>query len=119
MKDLKINLVGGLPELALEAEDTIRNNIYLSLAIRKGTWWHDPGFGLDWSPRQKLTSRTPALLRERCLEALKWILDIGRAKSIEVTTERDTKNRRRINVLVEAVQADGREVTFETYTEVI
>ena len=98
----------------------IFNNIYLSLAIKKGAWWHDPDFGLRDRGRMKNTESTARLVRGDCKQALQWIIDSGRATSIKVYTERDrSQDLHRLKILVKATQADGRRVTFETFKEVV
>jgi phage gp46-like protein len=118
--DFAIGNKAGLLEMSFDKSGDIRNNILVSLSIRKGSWWQDPEFGLRDRGRMKLTDQTVRLVRSDCLEALQWLKDTGRAKSIEVTTLRDrAENVNRIKVLVEAVQADGRAVTFEHFIEVV
>ncbi len=102
-----------------EAAD-IGNNIYLSLAVEKGAFFHNPAFGLRRRGRLKNTETTAGLIRQDYLEALRWLVDTGRAKSVEVFVERDrTQDLGRLKVLIEAVQADGRTVTFTTFKEVV
>ena len=98
------------------------NNIYLSLMIRKGSFFQSPAFGsrLHLLHRAKLTSRTEALAVEYCREALQWIIDTGRASKIDIQTEIDKlQNPHRLKVLIEATKAGGGLVTFETFVEVI
>jgi phage gp46-like protein len=59
------------------------------------------------------------VVRERIRRALRWILDLGRATRMDVETGRDARNPARINVRIEAVQADGRQVSYDTFVEVI
>ncbi|MDA8428945.1 MAG: phage GP46 family protein [Geobacteraceae bacterium] len=97
----------------------ILNNIIVSLAIKKGSWWHDLNFGLTDRPRLKNTPATARLIKQDIEQALQWIIDAGRAKSIEVATWRDQNDRHRLNILVTAIQADGRAVTYTTFKEVV
>lgn len=97
----------------------ILNNIVISLSIKKGSWWHDPTFGCTDRPRVKNTPATARLIRQDIEQALQWILDAGRATSIDVATWHDDNDRHRLNVLVTATQADGRVVTYTTYKEVV
>jgi hypothetical protein len=47
-------------------------------------------------------------------------MDIGRAKSIEVLSQRDrTEDPHRIKLVIRAIQADGRSVAFDTFLEVV
>ncbi len=87
------------------------NNIFLSLKVPKGSRLH-------LLRRAKLTDRTVTLAEEYCREALQWLLDIGRATKIDIFSERDSKNIHRLNLKVEVIQADGREISFQTFVEV-
>jgi len=98
----------------------ITNNIYLSLTVEKGSFFHNPSFGLRQRGRLKNTETTAALIRHDYLDALQWLIDTGRAKSVDVYVERDrTQDLNRLKILVEVVQADGHKVTFETFREVV
>jgi len=98
--------------------DDIMNNIYLSLNVAQGTWAFNPSFGsrLHLLQRAKATAHTAASAKEYCNEALKWLLDAGRADSIEVETELDGAQGR-LNCLIAAVQ-NGKKITYEHFVEV-
>jgi phage gp46-like protein len=119
MKDFKITINGVAAELDLNAtETTIVNNIWLSLVVPKGSWWHDPTFGSRLKEIKKLTASAVALAKDYCDEACKWILKLGRATSITFKTEADTDVRGRLLIHCAAVQADGLEVNFTIFKEV-
>lgn len=102
--------------------ETIFNNVYLSLMLRKGSFFAAPEFGsrLHLLHRAKNTARTELLAREYCREALQWLLDTGRATAVDVFAERDRQqNLNLLKLLVEVTQADGRELTFHTFVEVV
>ncbi|TAN61357.1 hypothetical protein EPN18_06815 [bacterium] len=103
-------------QFALTAD--IMNNIYLSLAVRKGAWPFAPKFGskLHLLQRSKATAHTAAVAKEYCDEALKWILDDGRADSINVVTELD-RNSNRLNLHVTAAW-NGKKITYDSFVEV-
>lgn len=120
--DFKIEIDGATADMTFEKADTIMNNIYLSLMIPRGSFFQNPDFGsrLHLLLRAKNTANTEMLAKEYCKEALQWITDTGKAKKIEVITERDrTQDLHRLKVLIRATQADGQQVTFETFLEVI
>ena len=68
----------------------------------------------------KNTDKAPDLVEAYAKEALQWVIDAGRAKSITVSAYQD-KKRYPNGVLLkgEAVQADGRKVPFEQFVEVV
>lgn len=120
--DFGIETSTGQGEMTYDPVTDIRNNIYLSLEVRRGSFFARPGFGsrLHLLSREKNTARTAAIARDYCREALQWLLDSGRASAIEVTVERDPEgDPHRLKILVQATQADLTPVTFETFQEVI
>ncbi len=91
----------------------LSNNIFLSLAVRRGSFFQNPSFGsrLYLLLRKKNSAQTAALAKEYVREALQWI---------DITVERDTTvNLSRLKLLIQATKADGETVTFTTFTEVV
>lgn len=123
MRDYCVDISDGIPKLILDGScDTIANNVYLSLMVPQGSWFHNPRFGsrLHLLRRAKNTPRTALLAREYALEALRWLLDTGRASAVEVTVQVDRlRDPHRLGLLVEAVQADGRQLSFTLFHEVV
>lgn len=118
--DFAINMQEGMGQMTFTPADDIFNNIYLSLTVEKGSFFHNPNFGLRQRGRLKNTETTAALLRHDYLEALQWLVDTGRAKSVAVWVERDRRqDLNRLQLLCEVMQADGRTMTFETFKEVV
>jgi len=110
------NLTG---TMSWEACDSLVNNMFLSLAVERGAWWHNPAFGLRRRQRLKNTETTAALIRHDYLEALQWLLDTGKAKEVLVTVRRDRAvDLNRLLILVEVAQADNRRVSFTVFQEV-
>ena len=122
--DFRINIEQGtgLGAMTFEKADTILNNIYLSLIVRKGSFFQNTDFGsrLHLLKRAKNTEKTAALAEEYCKEALQWLLNIGRATKINVYSERDRlQDLNRLKLLIEVTQSDGKQISFETFAEVI
>lgn len=115
---LSIDHAGVLDETFIPATD-ILNNIIISLAIRKGSWWHDPAFGLIDRPRLKNTPAIARLIKQDIEQALQWIITAGRASSIQVETWRDDNDPYRLIVLVTATQTNGQVVTYSIFKEVV
>lgn len=104
----------------LSPVSTLMNNIFLSLTIIKGTWFHRTEFGIERRERLKNTVGNARLVQQDCQKALQWLLDTKRATSIDVFVERDRiQDLSRLKILVQARQADGRVVTFITFKEVV
>ncbi len=122
MMDFKIMTEDAIGQMTFDKADNIFNNVFLSLMIEKGSFFQNPEFGsrLHLLKRTKNTEKTVALAEEYCKEALQWLIDAGRAKKIEVFTQRDRlQDLNRLKLLVEVTQADGRQVSFETFVEVV
>lgn len=110
----------GTADMSFDQADSIINNIYLSLTVIKGTWFHRPGFGVARRERMKNTLQTARLIQQDCQEALQWLIDTGRATTVDVAAERDrTQNLNRLKIAVQVQQADGNIVTFTTFREVV
>lgn len=120
--DYKIEISGTTADMTFEKAETIMNNVYLSLMIQRGSFFQNPDFGsrLHLLQRGKNTANTELLAKEYCKEALQWLIEAGKADKIEVFTERDVnQDPYRLKLLVSVTQADGRQVTFETFLEVV
>jgi phage gp46-like protein len=120
--DFKIYTEDAVGQMTFDKADNIFNDVFLSLMIEKGSFFQNPEVGsrLHLLKRAKNTEKTAALAEEYCKEALQWLIDTGRAKKIEVFTERDRlQDLNRLKLLVEVTQADGRQVSFETFVEVV
>lgn len=120
--DFEIAIENGIGQMTFEKADNIMNNVFLSLMIRKGSFFQNPDFGsrLHLLKRAKNTDKTAALAEQYCKEALQWLLDTERAKKIEIFTERDRQQDiNRLKLLVEVTQMDEKKVSFDTFVEVV
>ena len=118
--DFQIALQDNQADMTFTQGDTILNNLWISLAVERGTWWFNPAFGMRPVNRMKNTEKTVRLVKGYVEEALQWLLDNARASAIVVTVWQDIEQTTgRLTVLVEATQADGRLVTYETFISVV
>lgn len=108
----------GTAELTWEKPTDIRVLLFNSLNIRRGIMINLPNFGLDLSDIKKVTDENVTLIEERIRNAVQWIQDTGKAKSIDVIVEKDNTDFTRINYRVDAVQADGVPVFIEDFVTV-
>ena len=109
-------------QMTFDPAEDIMNNVFLSLMVKRGSWFQNPDFGsrLHLLQRAKNTEKTAALAEEYCKEALRWLIDTGRATRIDVHTQRDrTQDLHRLKFIVEVTEANGRQVTFERFVEVV
>ncbi len=118
---LEINNQTGMAAMTYEKADTIMNNIWLSLMVKRGSFFANTEFGsrLHLLQRYKNTDATARLAIDYCKEALQWMLDSGKARKIEVFSERDrSQNLNRLKLLVKVTPANGPVVPFETFIPV-
>lgn len=119
---LEINNQTGLAAMTFDKADTIMNNVWLSLTVKKGSFFADTEFGsrLHLLQRYKNTDSTAHLAEDYCKEALQWLLDSGKAKKVEAFAQRDrTQNLNRLKLLVEVTPVNGPVVSFETFISVV
>jgi len=117
--DNRTGIAGMTFEMA--ADGNLVNNVYLSLMIKRGSFFQNPAFGsrLHLLQRAKNTPRTEALAVEYCKEALQWLIDVGRVTKFDYYTQRDrVQDLHRLKILIEATKADGEQVSFTTFVEV-
>lgn len=106
-------------DMTFNPADSLANNVWLSLNVRRGSFFAAPQFGSRLHLLQKNTAKTAELAVAYAQEALKWLLDTGRATSIDVSAQRDPvdfPNALLLNGTV--VQADGRVFTFKQFVGV-
>jgi len=109
----------GQAELTDQPGSDLMNQVYLSLAIRRGSWFFNPEFGsrLHLLQREKNLPRTEQLLKDYVSEALQWLYDTGRIIAHETVTERAV-NSGRIKYTVTVTAADGELVTYTNFARV-
>jgi phage gp46-like protein len=111
-----------LGSMTFDKAGDITNNIFLSLMIEKGSWFQNLDFGsrLHLLKRAKNTAHTASLAEEYCKEALQWLIDTGKATAVAVTAWRQPEvDLHRLYLRVEVIPANGRQLTFDTFVEVV
>jgi phage gp46-like protein len=110
---------GVVGRMTWDPSTSLQNNIYLSLTVTRGSFFHNPAFGLQKRGRMKNSEATAALIRHDYQQALQWLVDTGKAKSVAVFAQRDEFNLYRLKMLVEVIQADGKKVSYSAFHEVV
>lgn len=107
--DFQINLDRGNSTgyMTFAKNTDIRSNIYFSLYINQGDWFYDPTFGSKLSQIRKITDSNILLAKQYTEEALKWLLNTGKASSITVIAEKDDQNLNQINLKVTVIQPNS------------
>jgi phage gp46-like protein len=116
--NFEIICVNGLPQMTWNQAKDIRTNIWLSLNINKGSFFADREFGCELYKIKKVTTGNLELAKQYIESALNWLLLVGRAVSIIVTVERDTKNFNQMDIEVSATQPDGLLIVYKEFRPV-
>lgn len=113
----------GHAQMTYDKAETIMNNIYLSLMVRRGSFFANPAFGsrLHLLQRAKDTTQTAQRAVGYAKEALQWMIDTGKARSVEVYIQRQKDTiTRRLYLLIEVTPVNSdTPVPFTTFIEVI
>ncbi len=93
--------------------------IYLRLMVPLGSWWADVALGsrLHELAREKDLPRVAKLARQYAESALAPILEDGRAREIDITTEQPRIGR--LHLRVEVLAAGGERLTFTHPVQVL
>jgi len=119
MIDFSITTESGAPVFSLEAGDALRNNVLLSLLVRRGTLFVAPEFGSRLHTITKVSADAPARAQAYCVEATRWIIETGRAREITVDARIHDENNGRIDIAVMVTKPDGERTAFTTWFAVV
>jgi len=108
----------GIPEMSWDLSDDISTNIFWSINIPFGSIFNNRKFGLNMNGITKVSEKSRLLFNDRIKSALQWLIDIGKAKTIDVLVERDLTNIYQFNYRVDAIQADGIPITVTGFQTV-
>lgn len=117
--DFTITPTSGLGSLVLDKATDIRTDIYNTLNIDKGKFFQNPNFGNELYKIKKITAQHLNLAQQYIQEALAWLLQVGRARTIDVIVEADDTDINRINIKITATQPDGLIVTYSQFKRVV
>lgn len=106
-------------DLSGERISSLANVIYLRLRTPLGSWWADKSLGsrLHELKRSKDLSRIGTLAKQYAADALKPLLDDGRATAIDITTEQPHNGW--LALLIEVTDAGGAQQVFRHLVRVI
>lgn len=108
----------GMGAMVLTKNTDIGTDIYLSLAIPYGSWFQNPTFGSSLFQIKKVTASNILLARQYVQKALQWLIQTGKALTIDVVVEADSLDRNRIDIKVTAKQTNGVELFYQQYLDV-
>jgi phage gp46-like protein len=120
--DFAIQIKGAEAQMTFDQTTSLGNNVYLSLMVKRGSFFQDPNFGsrLYLLQRAKNTARNEGLAIAYAREALAWLVSSGRATKINVTALINPAwSIWGMKFDVQVFQASGQSVTFTIYTPVV
>lgn len=93
-------------------------NVRLSMTVPKGSLFKKPGFGNRLGELRTETASEDTRRRAETYakEALQWMLDVGRAETVEASAVYD--DHERLVIAVEVVSPAGQNVAFSRFVEV-
>ena len=99
--------------------DSLFNNIFLSLHVRRGDWWLLPEFGSRLHLLRKNTSSDKA--KEYIKEALAWLKTAGRIEelSVDVAIAEQEDGKTRLNAVISVTRPDNTDATFNLFIPLI
>jgi len=106
--------------LSMAGGDDLLTNVIVSVEIAQGSFFVDPSFGLKRRERLKNTDGSARLVEGDIRAALQWLIDAGRAASVEVVMEIDRQeDRNRLKARISVQDQHGRVVSYDKFVEVI
>jgi phage gp46-like protein len=115
MIDYSIRRTMGGDVVSFDATDSLYNNVFFSLRIKRGCWVEDGSFGSRLHTIKKLTDDTIALAADYCREALQWLVDLERVVTVNVVCARDGSVDDRLNIAVTIIKDDRAPVVFNLF----
>jgi phage gp46-like protein len=119
MTDFTIDIQGQGALMSYEKSDSLKNNIFLSIRIARGTFFVKPDFGSRLHQIKKITPQNIELAAAYCKEALKWLITAGRLASVDVQAWRDEEIPTRIKFYIAAKRPDGSTLEYELFHSVV
>lgn len=119
MKDININFTDAAgPSMTMDWGDGTVTAIFLSLWIRKGSFFFDLELGSMLHTIKKVTDSNVDLAARYARDALAWMVSLGRISDLQTSAARSSDGRG-ISVSVFAKRPDGSDVSFSLWTEVL
>lgn len=113
----------GRGQMTFDKTTTIMNNIYLSLMVKRGSFFANTAFGsrLHLLEQNKDTAQTAQRAVGYAKEALQWMIDAGKAQAVAVYARRERQlNANRLALLIEVTPTTSDQpVAFSVFINVV
>lgn len=119
MVDFELTTTESGLEFSFAQGDALRNNVLLSLLVQRGTLISATWFGSRLHTILYVAPQSVELARDYCQQALRWLIDLQRVVSVEVTVEADTTDFNRMNIRVVPTTPTGMVEAIELHYSVV
>ena len=125
MKDFRLAMAVGGPVVVTSAtvgdktdwDESLKNNMLLSLYIKKGSLFFNLDFGSRLQEIKKLTDAAVDLARMYADSALQWMVLTGRLKSVSCRAER--RDGGTLMIFIDAVLPNSTEYSYNLFFPVV
>ena len=93
----------------------IRTSMFLSMNINKGDFFQNRNFGNNLYKIKKITPQNIALAKQYIEDSVRWLIQTGRAKSIDVIVEQDSSMLGQLDIKITVTQPDGLIITYTQF----
>jgi phage gp46-like protein len=98
---------------------SLKDCIWISLHVKRGTFFRDPQRGSEFHLLNKASTATPARASAMAKRALRWLVDAGRISSNEpIVANATLVTDHRLQLDIKVVGADGQPVDLTTFVPV-
>lgn len=105
----------GKLQMTFSPSNDMHSNILLSIHAKKGSFFVAPWFGSTLHEIKVLNDDSVSSVPARCIAALQWLIDIGRAKDFNITASAQGDH---LDVKIVAIKTDGSAERYETFYRV-
>jgi len=110
-----------LPDIEFGLSDSLYNNIWISIHMRRGSMINEPGFGsrLHELKNAKPTAGTVNKAKLWVADCLEWLKTIGRVKKILANVEINSEIETRLNIYLTLIRSDNEPVTYNLWYDLV
>jgi phage gp46-like protein len=118
--DFQITCDSGNPSGALTflKNETIATDVFLSIFVKKGSFFQRPDFGSNLFKINKVSAQTINLATQYIQQALQWLINVGKATAVNVLVEKDLTALGQMDILVTVTQANGIPIVYQIFKNV-
>jgi phage gp46-like protein len=120
MKDFLLEFGGGRADIGFEFADSLKNNVWLSIHIKRSELFWAPWFGSRLHEITKITTQSLLMAEAYVRDCLRWLIEMERIETIvSVTAQRDAYIYNRIVFVVSLKKKDEITLEYEIFYSVV